>query len=86
MARVGEIHARLDTHGVDAPRLQHGDGEAAWLLLTDAVRRGVDTRIGLGDTTSEPDWRLTSGNEALVRAARMLGAGSDSTSAPEPER
>ena len=40
-------------------------------------RRGpprVDTRIGLEDTLHEPDGTRTSGNAALVRAARALGA------------
>jgi uncharacterized protein (DUF849 family) len=76
LALVEDIHRALDGHGLDAPRLQHGDGEATWVLLQDAVRRGIDTRIGLEDTQYEPDGRRTSGNEALVRAARALGAGS----------
>jgi uncharacterized protein (DUF849 family) len=75
LALVEEIHRALDRHGLAAPRLQHGDGEATWVLLEDAVRRGIDTRIGLEDTQYEPDGRRTSGNEALVRAARALGAG-----------
>ena len=58
-------------------RLQHGDGEVAWVLLKDAVRRGLDTRIGLEDTLSGPNGERTTGNEALVRAARELGAGTD---------
>ena len=37
-----------------------------------AARRGLDTRIGLEDTSHEPDGRVTTGNEALVRAARAL--------------
>ncbi len=76
VAVVDAIHAALDAHGVSASRLQHGDGEATWVLLGDAVRRGVDTRIGLEDTRHEPDGRPTAGNVALVRAARALGAGS----------
>jgi uncharacterized protein (DUF849 family) len=70
-----DIHRALDRHGLNAPRLQHGDGDATWAFLSDAVRRGVDTRIGLEDTFYEPDGQLTAGNEALVRAARALGAG-----------
>jgi uncharacterized protein (DUF849 family) len=76
VALVDDIHAVLDEHRLTAPRLQHGDGEATWVLLTDAVRRGIDTRIGFEDTRHEPDGTLTSGNAALVRAARRLGAGS----------
>jgi uncharacterized protein (DUF849 family) len=69
---VDEIHTALDRLGLTAPRLQHGDGEATWVLLKDAIRRGVDTRIGLEDTLYEPDGERTTGNEALVRAARRL--------------
>jgi uncharacterized protein (DUF849 family) len=72
---VEDIHGALDRFGLTAPRLQHGDGEATWVLLTDAVRRGLDTRIGLEDTLYEPDGERTAGNADLVRAARELGAG-----------
>jgi uncharacterized protein (DUF849 family) len=72
---VADIHAALDRHELHAPRLQHGDGEATWVLLTDAIRRGIDTRIGFEDTLHDPGGALAAGNEALVRAARVLGAG-----------
>jgi uncharacterized protein (DUF849 family) len=72
IAIVDAIHRALDEHDIGAPRLQHGDGAAAWTLLQDAAARGVDTRIGLEDTLLGPDGRLGSGNEALVRAARAL--------------
>jgi uncharacterized protein (DUF849 family) len=72
---VEDIHRALDEHGLTAPRLQHGDGEATWVLIADAVRRGMDTRIGLEDTLYEPNGELTAGNEALVRAAWKLGGG-----------
>ena len=45
-----------------APLLQHGDGAATWPLLEDAVRAGLDIRIGLEDTR-EAD------NPTLVRRA-----------------
>jgi len=70
-----DIHRALDRYGLTAPRLQHGDGTCAWPLLRDAVRRNLDTRIGLEDTLYEPNGGRTAGNEALVRAARALGAG-----------
>ena len=41
-------------------------------LLRDALRRGLDTRMGLEDTTREPDGAVTAGNAALVRAATRL--------------
>jgi uncharacterized protein (DUF849 family) len=67
---VDEINAALDRLGLTAaPRLQHGDGEATWTLIEDAVRRGLDTRVGLEDTLDG------AGNAELVRRARALGAG-----------
>ena len=72
---VNEIHGALDGLGLGAPRLQHGDGAAAWVLLGDAVRRGLDTRIGFEDTVHGPGGQQATGNEALVQAAHKLGAG-----------
>ena len=72
---VAAIHGVLDRNDVAAPRLQHGDGEAVWTLLEDAVRRGIDTRIGFEDTLTLPDGSLAPSNASLVRAARLLGAG-----------
>lgn len=77
VAFVEEIHRTLDQLGLTAARLQHGDGEATWVLLTNAIHRGIATRIGLEDTLREPNGELTAGNEALVRAAVRLGAGGD---------
>lgn len=74
---VEDVHRALDRFGLKAPRLQHGDGEVTWVLLMDAVRRGLDTRIGLDGTLSRPSGEVTTGNEALVRAARVLGPGTD---------
>ena len=71
---VEDIHVALDELGLTSARLQHGDGRVTWVLLRDAVRRGLDTRIGLEDTLRAPDGERTMGNEALVRAARELGA------------
>lgn len=71
-AAVDGIHRALDRGGLTAPRLQHGDGEATWVLLVDAIRRGIGTRIGLEDTLNGPDDERTSSNEALVRAARQF--------------
>jgi len=72
---VEDIHRALDELGITARRLQHGDEEATWVLLTDAIHRGLDTRIGLEDTLYGPNGERIAGNEALVGAARGLGAG-----------
>ena len=51
LAIAEEIHAALDAGpAAGISRLQHGDGEAAWPLIADALRRGIDTRVGLEDT------------------------------------
>jgi hypothetical protein len=76
-ALVSAIHDVLNRRGLTgAPRLQHGDGEATWMLLRDAVARGFDTRIGLEDTLLEPDGTVTAGNPSLVQRARSLIAAS----------
>jgi len=75
LALVESIHQTLDRFGLTVPRLQHADGAVTWVVLEDSIRRGIDTRIGLEDTIFEPDGSQTSGNAALVRAARRLGAG-----------
>ena len=71
---VEDIHGALDELGLASPRLQHGDGRVTWVLLRDAVRRGLGTRVGLEDTLLDPDGERTTGNEALARAAHELGA------------
>lgn len=73
-ALVDAIHRELDNRGMYAPRLQHGDFDSTWVLLEDAVARGIDTRIGLEDTFYEPDGQLTEGNASLVGAARTLAS------------
>lgn len=70
-----EIHAILDRADILAPRLQHGEEATAWIALEDAVRRGIDTRIGLEDVLVLPDGSHAQDNAALITAARELGAG-----------
>jgi len=50
---------------VNAPILQHGDGAATWVLIEDAARNGLDTRVGLEDTQEDS-------NPALIRRAMSL--------------
>jgi uncharacterized protein (DUF849 family) len=76
---VDAIHRVLDQHDLAVPRLQHGDGEATWILVGDAAARGIDTRIGFEDTLLLPDGTRAPSNAALVRAARSLGAGAKPT-------
>ena len=69
LATARAIHATLDARRIAAPRLQHGDGVAAWPLLRDALAHGWDTRIGLEDTLLTEDGVATEGNAALVAEA-----------------
>jgi uncharacterized protein (DUF849 family) len=69
---VAAIHGALDDVGSDAPRLQHGDGDATWILVADAFRRGLDTRVGFEDSTHLPDGTPADSNAHLVAAARDL--------------
>jgi uncharacterized protein (DUF849 family) len=71
---VDAIHEILDRAGIGAPRLQHGDGELTWILIEDAVRRGIDTRVGFEDTLYLPDGSRALNNADLVAAARAMGA------------
>ncbi|SCF03715.1 3-keto-5-aminohexanoate cleavage protein [Micromonospora saelicesensis] len=59
----------------DAPSvLLHAEGPATWPVLAEAVRRGLDTRIGLEDTLCLPDGSPAVDNAALVAAAVAVGA------------
>ncbi|MGI8482894.1 MAG: 3-keto-5-aminohexanoate cleavage protein [Thermomicrobiales bacterium] len=71
---VDEINIALDRHSIMAPRLQHADGHVTWAVLTDAIRRGLDTRVGLEDTLFEPDGKRTEGNTSLIRRAVDIAA------------
>jgi uncharacterized protein (DUF849 family) len=77
VAFVNEIHVTLDGLGLTAARLQHGDGDATWILIRDAIARRLHTRVGLEDTLYDPTGQRTSGNAALVAAAHALGAGEE---------
>jgi uncharacterized protein (DUF849 family) len=54
------------------PVLLHAEGPAVWPVLTEALRRGLDIRIGLEDTLALPDGSPAPGNAALVTAAINL--------------
>lgn len=69
LATAEEIIRALDEAHIQAPRLLHGFGIAAWPLLDAALRYGYDTRIGLEDTLRLPDGRMAQGNAELVAVA-----------------
>ncbi|RKN49200.1 3-keto-5-aminohexanoate cleavage protein [Micromonospora endolithica] len=71
-----DADAILDALDPDGPpRLLHAEGGAVWPVLVEAVRRGLDTRIGFEDTVHLPDGSPAADNAALVAAATALGAG-----------
>ncbi|MEV3993274.1 3-keto-5-aminohexanoate cleavage protein [Streptomyces sp. NPDC049837] len=61
LAELGGAH--------DRPVLLHGEDGGAWPVLRLAVRLGLDTRVGLGDTLLLPDGRPARSNARLVAAA-----------------
>jgi uncharacterized protein (DUF849 family) len=66
---------RLLTAVADGPPvLLHGEGTSCWPALALALRRGLDTRIGLEDVLHLPDGSPAEDNAALVRAATALRA------------
>jgi uncharacterized protein (DUF849 family) len=75
VAAAAAAEAALDRHGLTAPRVHHGYGEATWQVLRAAIARGRGIRVGLEDSTVLPDGRQASGNRELVEAAVRLAAG-----------
>jgi uncharacterized protein (DUF849 family) len=63
-----ELVAAIRRAAEGAPLLQHGDGAATWVLLEDAVRHGLDTRIGLEDTQEADNVTLVQRAMSLIRA------------------
>src|SRR5215211_3706167 len=63
VALVAEIRNELT-----GSMLQHGDGAATWILVEDAARNGLDTRVGLEDIQEDS-------NAALVRRAMSFISG-----------
>jgi hypothetical protein len=43
----------LDDAGIKIPRLYHGYGDATWEVISTALARGCDVRIGFEDTLQE---------------------------------
>jgi hypothetical protein len=56
------------------PVLLHAEGPAVWVVLREAVKLGLDTRVGLEDTRVMPDGTMAAGNADLVDAAVTCGA------------
>jgi uncharacterized protein (DUF849 family) len=71
-ANGAAIEAVLDEAGTTAPRLLHGNCDTTWPLLIDAVKRGLQTRIGFEDTLTLPDGSPAASNRDLVAVALRL--------------
>ncbi|MBM7772738.1 uncharacterized protein (DUF849 family) [Actinokineospora baliensis] len=50
------------------PILLHGEEDTAWPVLTEALRRGLPTRMGLEDTLHLPDGTRATTNADLIHA------------------
>jgi uncharacterized protein (DUF849 family) len=72
LATVADVEDELDAARVAEPRLHHGYGRATWTVISKAVARGRDIRIGLEDTLELADGTPAEGNAQLVEAAAAL--------------
>ncbi|MEM1245556.1 MAG: 3-keto-5-aminohexanoate cleavage protein [Acidobacteriota bacterium] len=72
LAEAGSTLDELARLGHGLPVLLHGRERSAWPMVEEALRRGLDTRVGLEDMLVLPDGSSTPGNAALVRAAMSL--------------
>jgi uncharacterized protein (DUF849 family) len=69
-----DIIAVLDRAGVRLPHLLHGDDLSKWPMFREALRLGLDSRIGLEDGKMLPSGAEAKDNADLIRAARALMA------------
>lgn len=72
LAQAAELIEALQRAPHPLSVVLHGEGTSCWALLREAVRRGLDQRIGLEDTLQLPDGRRARDNEQLVRAAAVI--------------
>jgi uncharacterized protein (DUF849 family) len=72
VAAADKVLRRLHVLNATIPRLLHGEGPACWPLIAHAGRLGLPTRIGLEDTTVDPDGSAVSGNAELVQLALQI--------------
>jgi uncharacterized protein (DUF849 family) len=69
---VLEILDILDRAEIALPRLLHGLEDTMWPLYQEALRLGLDTRIGLEDGKLLPSGFEAASNAELIRAATVL--------------
>ncbi|MBB5968082.1 hypothetical protein [Planomonospora venezuelensis] len=68
--RAHAVLRRLGDLAVPGPRLLHGEHAPAWVLVDEAGRPGLATRIGLEDVLHGPAGEPVEGNAEPVRLAR----------------
>ncbi len=71
-ANAAAMGAVLDAAGTTPPKLLHGNRATAWPLLSEAVRRGLQTRIGFEDTLTLPDGSAAASNRDIIAVAVRL--------------
>jgi uncharacterized protein (DUF849 family) len=67
-----DITAVLDRSDIRIPRLLHGLDATKWPLYGEALRLGLDARIGFEDGETLPSGQKAGSNAELIRAAREL--------------
>jgi uncharacterized protein (DUF849 family) len=68
-----ELIAVLDRAGSRLPRQLHGYDGCKWALHAEALRLGLDQRIGFEDGGFLPDGRIAGSNAELIAAAVKRG-------------
>jgi uncharacterized protein (DUF849 family) len=63
----------LDKAGSKLPRQLHGFDASKWVMHAEALRLGLDQRIGFEDGGLLPDGRIAGSNAALIAAAVKRG-------------
>ena len=74
IAATEGIRAVLARAGLGLPSMLHGYEATKWRRYREALRRGLDTRIGLEDGKHLPSGAVAESNEALIRAASDLAS------------
>ena len=64
-----DILAVIEKSGLDLPILLHGADKTMWPIHEEALKRGLDRRIGLEDGATLPNGKLAADNAELLRAA-----------------
>jgi uncharacterized protein (DUF849 family) len=67
------VIAVLDRAGSGPPRQLHGFDASKWVMHAEALRLGLDQRIGFEDGGFLPDGRIAESNAALIAAAVKRG-------------